>query len=137
MITGLGPISGDAAASKIVELAKKVREITASLESEKTKNKQLAKSLKDMETQMSVLKKKQSENDYLDEDEENEIDFNSDGEPNISEKKVNLKKENKDLKEKLNQATHKMMEFKSQTECLKLDLKKAHKVRNKLTVFKS
>jgi peptidoglycan hydrolase CwlO-like protein len=39
-----------------------------------------------------------------------------------------LAKENKELKEKYNQTSHKLMEFKSQCEILKQDLKKSQKV---------
>lgn len=120
VVQGLGPISGDAAATKIVELAKKVRELTSNLESEKTKNKQISKSFKDLETQF--LRTKEKKKEYFANDEDN--DFSDDEQ---IQAKVSLTKENKDLKEKLNQTSHKMMEFKSQSECLKQDLKKYQK----------
>lgn len=120
----LGPISGDKAATKIVELAKKVRELTASLEAEKTKNKQLAKSCHDVEAQLVRERKKKKE--YFADDDDNEY---SDDEQVAT--KISLNKENKELKEKLNQMTHKMMEFKSQSECAKQDLVKYRKVLEK------
>lgn len=124
VVEGLGPISGDAAATKIVDLAKKVRELTANLESEKTKNKQIAKSFKDLENQF--IKSKEKKREYFENDEDN--DFSDDEQ--IREK-INLSKENKELKEKLNQTSHKMMEFKSQSECLKVDVKKYQKALEK------
>ena len=80
--------------------------------------------MKDIEVQFVHLKNKKS-NFYNDDDEDIDSKNNSDEE---SGAKLGLKKENKELKEKLNQTSHKMMEYKSQTECLKLDLKRAHKV---------
>ena len=106
-------------------MAKRVRELTAFLESEKTKNKQLSKNFKEIETQLIHLKNKKTDFYNDDEDEDMDSKNNSDEEAGA---KLGLKKENKELKEKLNQASHKMMEYKSQTECLKLDLKRAHKV---------
>jgi hypothetical protein len=120
----LGSFSNDVAATKIVDLAKKVRELTAQLESEKTKNKQLAKGNKDLEDKYTRLLEAKQKGDsaghFRDEDDsENE------------EKKVSLGKENKELKEKLNQTCHKMMEYKSQCEILKQDLKKYQKALEK------
>ena len=51
------------------------------------------------------------------------------------EKKVSLSKENKELKEKLNQTCHKMMEYKSQCEILKQDLKKYQKALEKEVIY--
>ncbi len=123
-LQGMGPISGDAAATKIVELAKKVRELSSNLESEKTKNKQITKTNKDLEAQL--IKSREKPKEFYANDEEN--DYSDDEQVQA---KISLSKENKDLKEKLNQTTHKMMEFKSQTECLKQDLKKYQKALEK------
>lgn len=112
-------MSHDVAASKIVDLAKKVRELTAQMESEKTKNKQLTKTCKDLEVQMQNFKDKKS---GLDDNEEDSESFE------LNQRKNNFLQENKELKEKLNQTSHKMMEYKSQCEILKQDLKKTQKV---------
>ena len=98
-----------------------MRELTASLEAEKTKNKQLAKSCHDVEAQL--LKERKSKKELFADDDEGEY---SDDEHVAT--KISLNKENKELKEKLNQMTHKMMEFKSQSECAKQDLAKCRKV---------
>ncbi|KAL5010887.1 hypothetical protein ScPMuIL_013192 [Solemya velum] len=48
-------VTNETAALKIVELSKKVREITAELESEKTKSRQLGKKCQDLQFQISSL----------------------------------------------------------------------------------
>ena len=73
-----------------------------------------------METKYELLKdKKGHSKERLDDDDEDDQN---------DEKRVNLAKENKELKDRLNQTSHKMMEFKSQCEILKQDLKKTQKV---------
>ena len=56
---------------------------------------------------------------------------NNDADSESEEKKRNLSRENRELKDKLNQTCHKMMEFKSQCEILKQDLKKHQKALEK------
>ena len=128
-------MNGDAAATKIVELAKKLRELTASYESEKTKTKQLNKNLQETEIQLKKFKEKANtskEDTRKNNNEENDDeDDNDDEELDSSEKKISLSKQLKDLKDKLNQTTHKMMEYRSQTEILKQDLKKTQKALEK------
>ena len=128
----LGPISGDAAATKIVDLAKKLRELTSSYESEKTKNKQLIQNCSNLENQLIKVKEKsnnQVDNKNNNHDEEEEEEDESDSDINPSEKKLSLNKQIKELKDKLNQTTHKMMEYRSQSEIIKQDLKKTQKVK--------
>lgn len=84
----------------------------------------LAKSNKDLEYQ--AIKSREKKKEYFADDNDNSF---SDDEQ--VEAKISLAKENKELKEKLNQTSHKMMEFKSQTECLKQDLKKTQKALEK------
>ena len=47
-----GGVASDTAAMRIVELSKKVREQTAELEAEKTRNKQFTKKCRDLENQV-------------------------------------------------------------------------------------
>jgi chromosome segregation ATPase len=114
------------AAMKIVELAKKVRELTAQYEAEKTRNKQLTKSCAELENKCQQLKEKRSKasDDTLEEIDE----VDDENEESTEPKKLSLSKEIKELKEKFNQTSHKMMEYKSQCEILKQDLKRTQKV---------
>lgn len=50
-----GKVTNEAAASKIVELSKKVRELTAELHSEKTKVKQYGKKCMDLQKQVIMM----------------------------------------------------------------------------------
>lgn len=115
----LGSFNSDAAATKIVDLAKKVRELTAQLESEKSRNKQLNKNVKDLEEKCDKLTDIGRGKNELDD------------EPESEEKRMTMTRENKELKDKLNQTCHKMMEYKSQCEILKQDVKKYQKALEK------
>ena len=80
------------AATKIVDLAKKVRELTANYESEKTRNKQLAKICQDYEGKLKELKN-QNQNQFNNYDGKHLDDYDDE----MGEKKVDLAKENKEL----------------------------------------
>lgn len=134
----VGPISSDVAATKIVELAKKVRELTAQLESEKTKSKQLMNSKNELESKLlksgtksaptgTKTRQKKSETD---DDDDGDSDGEGKSNDNTSDYEK-LFKENKELKEKLLQTSQRMTEFKSQSEILKQELKKTHRALEK------
>ncbi len=108
-----GAIGSDAIATKIVDMSKRVRELNAELESERTKNKQISKQCQDLKYK-------------LDNKADNKINKGNDDESDDLNEK--LSKENRELKEKLNASNTKTMELKSQCEILKQDLKKMHKV---------
>jgi hypothetical protein len=110
-----GAIGSDAIATKIVDLSKRVRELNAELESERTKSKQMARQNQDLKYKLESKSKGENvnANKYDDDDED------SSGK---------LVKENKELKDKLNSTNVKLMEFKSQSEILKQDLKKMQRV---------
>ena len=53
--TSTGGVASDVAATKIIDLSKKVRDLTAELQSEKTKKQQMAKKCADMENEVKWL----------------------------------------------------------------------------------
>ena len=59
MMSGSGKVTSETAATKIVELSKKVRELNAELQSEKTKCKQHAKKAMELESEVWIDKKVQ------------------------------------------------------------------------------
>jgi hypothetical protein len=113
-----GTIGSDAIATKIVDLSKKIRELNADLESERTKNKQLNKNCKDLEYRLSSVNNGNRRNRANDDDDDDEVEDDT----------QKLTRDNKELKDKLSQTSSKMMEFKSQSEIFKQDLKKYQRV---------
>ncbi|XP_076093480.1 coiled-coil domain-containing protein 13-like [Mytilus galloprovincialis] len=112
-----GKVTNEAAATKIVELSKKVRELTAELQSEKTKVKQYGKKCMELQNQISnipgetrsMLGSAISLNSQLDEKKENEVDV-------------------KGLQDKLRHTENKMSEYRIQCSTLKNEIKMAQKV---------
>ncbi|XP_068091234.1 coiled-coil domain-containing protein 13 isoform X2 [Hyperolius riggenbachi] len=120
-LAGTAGIAGDVAATKIVELSKKNRELTAELESERTKVKQLNNKVKelDRELQNTVRRLPQSLEKDL-----------SNGSSVIRSMEVSPAEssEMKALQEKLSAANLKLSEYRNQIQSTKQELKMAHKV---------
>nr|XP_047918250.1 coiled-coil domain-containing protein 13 isoform X1 [Anser cygnoides]XP_047918251.1 coiled-coil domain-containing protein 13 isoform X1 [Anser cygnoides] len=120
-LSGTCGLAGDVAAAKIVELAKKNREITAETESEKAKVKQLNNKVKELERELQTAVEK----------------IHSLGGDDAGIKQSTLKKiegnlaespEVKALQEKLTSANFKVMEFRNQLQSAKQELKMTQKL---------
>ncbi|XP_029444186.1 coiled-coil domain-containing protein 13 isoform X2 [Rhinatrema bivittatum] len=117
-LAGLTGMAGDIAATKIVELSKRNRELTAESESEKTKVKQLNNRVKELERELQA------------------IHFQPLGgkisgmkpSPRMTEGTQPENPELKALQDKLSAASLKMSEYRNQIQATKQDLKIAQKV---------
>ncbi|KAK6180709.1 hypothetical protein SNE40_008710 [Patella caerulea] len=114
-------VTNETAATKIVELSKKVRELTSELESEKTKNKQIGKKCHDLQTQISSIPE-EARNTFGSASTFRSIYSDNDREQAELDVKA--------LQDKLKQTEAKVAEFRNQSSQLKQDLKIAHKVLN-------
>ncbi|CAG2209153.1 Coiled-coil domain-containing protein 13 [Mytilus edulis] len=120
-----GKVTNEAAATKIVELSKKVRELTAELQSEKTKVKQYGKKCMELQNQISNIP--EETRSMLG----SAISLNS--QLTIYVKlSVKFQKENevdvKGLQDKLRHTENKMSEYRIQCSTLKNEIKMAQKV---------
>ncbi|XP_064495722.1 coiled-coil domain-containing protein 13 isoform X3 [Pseudopipra pipra] len=118
-LAGTSGLAGDVAATKIVELAKKNREITAEAESERAKVKQLNHKVKELERELQAAVEK----------------IHSLGGGGIKESTLKMLEENlaespevKALQEKLNTANFKAMEYRNQLQSSRQELKMTQKL---------
>ncbi|XP_004915640.1 coiled-coil domain-containing protein 13 isoform X1 [Xenopus tropicalis] len=117
-LAGTAGLAGDVAATKIVELSKKNRELTAELESERTKVKQLNNRVKGVEKELQNLAVNYTGKESGNGHSRTQI---ADGTPAESP-------ELKALQEKLAATNLKMIEYRNQIQSMKQELKVAHKV---------
>ncbi|XP_049654930.1 coiled-coil domain-containing protein 13 [Accipiter gentilis] len=120
-LLGASALAGDVAATKIVELAKKNREITAETESEKAKVKQLNNKVKELERELQTAIEK--------------IHSLGGGDAEIKQSTLKMIEENlaespkvKALQEKLTTANFKAMEYRNQLQSAKQELKMTQKL---------
>ncbi|KAK3579285.1 hypothetical protein CHS0354_033364 [Potamilus streckersoni] len=112
-----GPVTNETAGLKIVELSKKVRDLTAELESEKTKSKQLSKKCHDFQQQLSnITTETRSMTGSSTSLRSIQVEEKPEGEIDV-----------KGLQEKLKQTESKLLDFKNQCSTLKQELNKAQK----------
>ncbi|XP_073485535.1 coiled-coil domain-containing protein 13 isoform X2 [Aquarana catesbeiana] len=116
-LAGTAGIAGDVAATKIVELSKKNRELSAELESEKTKAKQLKNKVKELERELTTFSQ------LPEKDSRNGMNVIRSMEVTPAERS-----EIKALQEKLAAANLKLTEYRNQIQTTKQELKMAHKV---------
>ncbi|KAJ7414970.1 Coiled-coil domain-containing protein 13 [Pitangus sulphuratus] len=119
-LAGTSGLAGDVAATKIVELAKKNREITAEAESERAKVKQLNHRVKELERELQAAVEKI---------------HSLGGGGGIKESTLKMLEENlaespevKALQEKLNTANFKAMEYRNQLQSSRQELKMTQKL---------
>ncbi|KAM4705197.1 coiled-coil domain-containing protein 13 [Rhinophrynus dorsalis] len=112
-LAGTAGLAGDVAATKIVELSKRNRELTAELERERSKAKQLSHKVRDMEKENTVGKLHSGREQAV---------------TRVVEDTMTEIPEVKALQEKLSAANLKLTEYRNQIQSAKQELKIAHKV---------
>ncbi|XP_078521432.1 coiled-coil domain-containing protein 13 isoform X1 [Lissotriton helveticus] len=120
-LAGTAGFAGDVAATKIVELSKKNRELSAETEKEKTKVKQLSNRVKELERELQATLTNPPALSGKDPGARHTTPRNTEG-------AVVENPEVKALQEKLAAANFKMMEYRNQIQATKQELKIAHKV---------
>ncbi|KAM9276361.1 coiled-coil domain-containing protein 13-like [Cariama cristata] len=120
-LPGSSGLAGDVAATKIVELTKKNRELTAQTEREKAKVKQLSNKVKALERELQTAIEK--------------IHSLGGGDTGIKQSTLKMIEGNlaetpvlKELQEKLTSANFKMMEYRNQLQSAKQELKMTQKL---------
>ncbi|XP_044512911.1 coiled-coil domain-containing protein 13 [Gracilinanus agilis] len=119
--TGTSGMAGDVIATKIVELSKKNRDLSAESESEKTKVKQLSNRVRDLERELqTALTKIQAQG--------GRDSATKQLNPRTMEGSLVENPEMKTLQDKLASANLKMVEYRNQIQTIKQELKVAQKV---------
>ncbi|ESO96414.1 hypothetical protein LOTGIDRAFT_159823 [Lottia gigantea] len=113
-------VTNETAGTKIVELSKKVRELTAELESEKTRSKQINKKCHDLQMQMSSVPDDTSRSSLGSAVSQRSVYYTDND-------KEQLEVDIKALQDKLKHTENKVAEFRNQSTQYKQELKLAHK----------
>ncbi|XP_038078878.1 coiled-coil domain-containing protein 13-like isoform X2 [Patiria miniata] len=122
---GGGGVASDSAATKIVELSKKNRELTAELESDRTKVKQLMRKVRDTEKELAAALQQSQNGESRGKSSHQRSALTKEQSQDQAEA---MAAEVKTLQDSLAKSQAKQTDFRNQVNILKQELKVAHKV---------